>query len=89
MESIAHWAATGLVFVGLCYTIWRNGSHQAKANDIIKTELKMEIGNIKEKLDDEHFGLGAIKDSIDEQKLHCASITGDYGARIKRLEEKR
>lgn len=78
-----------IIGLGLIATWVRNGKSQTKDRASMEQKFTSEIGYIKEKLDDENTGLGAIKNGIDEQKVHCASITGDYGARIKNLEGER
>lgn len=80
---MAQWVATAIIAIGLGATWYRNGRNQAKQWGSLETEVK----NIKESLDDENTGLGAIKKSVDEQKLHCTKISTNFKSRIERLEE--
>ncbi len=89
MIDMAQWGATILIALGLIYTIWRNGQRQSSSNSSIKTELKMEIQNIQQRLDDKTVGLAAIKKSVDEQKFYCAETSSSFRERIKSLEKEK
>jgi len=80
--DIAQWVMTVAVALGLIVTWVRNGRNQAAKWG----SLEMEIKNIKDKLDDKNNGLGAIKSSVDEQKLHCAKISTELKTRVHALE---
>jgi len=82
---LAQWGATTVLALGLVVTWARNGRSQTRENEAMKKDLE----HIKEKIDDEHSGLGAIKESVDKQENRCASVTADYHARIIALEKKR
>jgi len=85
MESglIPLWVTSIGTAAGVIYAIVRNGSRGKKQDDQLKTELKMEINTIKSKLDDPENGLGSIKKSVDDQKLHCVAVSTDLAARVK------
>lgn len=72
-----------IVGVGLIITWVRNGRSQSKRDGVLEERIK----NINKKLEDEHTGLGAIKESVDKQEVHCAKITSSFAERIKSLEE--
>jgi len=74
-----------LIGFGLIATWMRNGRSQARRQGSLETDVK----HIKETLDDENTGLGAIKKSVDDQRLHCAAVSSAFGERIKALEGKR
>lgn len=85
--SIAQWIATLVVAGGLVYTIRRNGKVSNEAETRLKTELTMEIRDIKDKLDHPLEGLGAIKHEISEMKQHCASVTSSFKEKIAHAED--
>ena len=84
-------AGTGIVSLsaagGVIYSIIRNGRTQNRKDTELKTMLKSEIANIKDKLDDPNEGLGAIKKEMKSIQLNCASVTSGFKARIDGLEE--
>jgi len=43
--------------------------------------------NVEKQLSDENHGLGAIKKSIDEQKLHCAEVSTALITRLNNVEK--
>ena len=55
----------------------------------METRQNEQIKGINGKLDDPNTGLGAIKKSVDEQKVHCAGVVSGFRERIKNLEEKK
>ena len=69
------WITTSFTAIGVVYAIVRNGSRGRKQDEQLKTELKMEIKTIKDKLEDPENGLSAIKKSADGMKLHCAEVS--------------
>ena len=73
--DMAQWAAVGFIVLSQIGMWIRNSAS-------VKTEIK----NIYKKLDDEYTGLGAIKQSVDEQKIHCAEVSTPLVARVKGLE---
>ena len=81
---IAQWVATCLIAVGLITTWVKNGRQSAKN----ESELKSEVKHINKKLDDPNSGLGAIKASVDEQKVHCANVSSALKAKVEALEKK-
>lgn len=78
-------AVIGVVFlaIGLVATWVRNGRGQAKRDGV----LEEKINSIDKRLEDENTGLGAIKNSVEEIKVNCASVTGSFKERFKNLEE--
>lgn len=72
-----------VVGLGLIATWIRNGRSQSKRDGVIESR----IGNVEKLLDDPNTGLGAIKKSVDEQRVHCAKISSSFGERIKSLEK--
>ena len=83
-ESIASIVGVSVIGIGLIATWVRNGRSQAKGRGVLETEIR----NVKDKLDDEYTGLGAIKTAVDEQRLNCAEISSGFRERIKNLEKK-
>lgn len=86
--EIAQWVMTIAVALGLIVTWVRNGRKQGTDWGSLSGSLETEIKNIKDKLDDENTGLGAIKNGVDEQKLHCAKISTELKTRVHSLEGK-
>jgi len=84
--EIAQWVMTIAVALGLIVTWVRNGRNQGAKWGSLETEMKTEMKNIKDKLDDENTGLGAIKKGVDDQKLHCAKISTELKTRVNALE---
>jgi len=70
-----------VVGVGLVCTWVRNGRGQSRHQGA----LEADVIHIKDKIDDEHTGLGAIKQSVDNQAVHCAKISSGFEERIKNL----
>ena len=75
VSLIPIWITSSCSAIGVIYAIVRNGSRGRKQDEQLKTELKMEIATIKQKLDDPDTGLGIIKRCVDEQKLHCVAVS--------------
>jgi len=71
-----------IIAIGLAVTWVRNGRTQARRDGVIEER----INSIKTKLEDPNTGLGAIKTSVEDQRVHCANITGSFKERIKDLE---
>lgn len=78
-------AVTGVIIIaiGLVATWVRNGRTQSKRDGV----LEERITNLSKKLDDENTGLGAIKNSVEKQEIHCAKMTSSFAERIKNLEK--
>ncbi|GAI06908.1 unnamed protein product [marine sediment metagenome] len=72
-----------IVAIGLAATWIHNGRSQSKRDGIIEER----INGIKTKLEDPNTGLGAIKKSVEDQAVHCASITSSFKERLKDLEK--
>lgn len=76
MENILPvWITSTASVIGVIYAIVRNGSRQKKQDEKLKTELKLELDHIKQKLDDPENGLSSIKKCVDSQKLHCVEVS--------------
>jgi len=71
------------VAIGLIATWLRSGKSQARRDGL----LEERIAGIQKLLDNEHTGLGAIKKSVEDQKVHCATMTSSFAERIKTLED--
>lgn len=72
-----------LVSIGLIATWVRNGRSQARYIG----RLENQVENIQKTLADENTGLGAIKASVERQRVHCAGVTGGFEERLKSLEK--
>ena len=72
-----------IIGLGLIGTWVRNGRSQGKQLGSLDTRME----NLDKKLDDPNTGLGAIKNSVDNQAINCARITSSYSERIKTLEK--
>ena len=84
MEALVPlWISSTFCALGVIYAIARNGTRGKKQDEQLKTELKSELGTIKEKLDDPDTGLTAIKKSVDEQKVHCAKVSTGIAVQVK------
>ncbi|GAH55622.1 unnamed protein product [marine sediment metagenome] len=86
--EIGSFIGIGILGVSLILTAVRNGKTQTKYMASMETRQNEQIKGINGKLDDSNTGLGAIKKSVDEQRVHCAGVVGDFGARIENLEKK-
>ena len=75
-----------LVAIGLIATWARNGRSQAKYMGAMETRFTEQIKTVFSILNNEHTGLGAIKESVDDQKEKCAGVTSGFEERIKSLE---
>jgi len=77
-------AVVGVVVIGIGLIItWvRNGNSQSKRDGV----LEERISNLSMKLEDKNTGLGAIKNAVEDQKVHCAKMTSSFKERIKNLE---
>lgn len=88
---IAQWTVTGVIAVGL-YLTWRQNGRREIASEERRAErwgaLETEVANIKRELSNPSHGLGKIKESVDNQGKHCASVTSGFEERLKSLEEK-
>ncbi len=82
--AIAQWGATGVIAIALIVSWVRNGRSRSEEWGSLKTD----VANIKTKLEDPNHGLGAIKKSVDEQKIHCASMTSKFEQKIYSIEER-
>ena len=60
---------------GLVITLVRNGRGETARNASLKTELRKDIQNINDKLENRMTGLGAIKKGVDDQRLHCVRVS--------------
>jgi len=72
-----------VIGIGLIVTWVRNGRSQSKRDGVLEQRIK----GVEDKLADDNTGLGAIKKSIDDQRVHCAGVTSSFKERIKNLEE--
>jgi len=77
-------AGVVIVAIGLAATWIRNGRSQAKRDGILEQRMK----GVEDKLSDDNNGLSAIKKGVDDQRVHCAGVTGAFNERIKGLEGK-
>lgn len=72
----------GVVAFSLGMTWIRNGRSQAKRDGVMEERIK----GINKKLEDPKTGLGAIKESVENIKVHCAEVTSSFAEKIKNLE---
>ena len=82
----AQWGATVVLAVGLFLTYQRNGKRADEKDINLKAELKADLKSLTAKLDSPTEGLGAIKRSIDDQKLHCARVSTAVATKVDNLE---
>ncbi|MDP2729202.1 MAG: hypothetical protein Q8O55_01810 [Dehalococcoidales bacterium] len=75
VQFIPIWITSTASAIGVVYAIVRNGSRGKKQDEQLKTELKMEVKGIKDRLDDPDNGLAAIAKGVDSQRLHCAEVS--------------
>ena len=85
--AAAQWAGIIIIGGGLIFTVRQNGKSNIEKDVTLKTELKQDIGTIKERLDDADTGLSAIKGAVDDQKLTCAKISTEFKTKIGSNEE--
>ena len=78
-----------IVGVGLVITWIRNGRAENTAMGKLEGTLSTEIKNIHKRLDDDDYGLGAIKGAVDAQALNCAKVSTWLDGRVNALEKKR
>ena len=84
MENLVPlWITSIATGMGVIYAIIRNGNRGKKQDEQLKTELKMEVGAIKTKLDDPENGLSAIKKSVDDQRFYCVATSTAISAQVK------
>ncbi|KKN03032.1 hypothetical protein LCGC14_1111830 [marine sediment metagenome] len=83
---IAQWAAVGVLAASQTLYILRNRNGKVAEDTEEKTQIKSDLKNIKGQLNDPKTGLGAIKQSVDDQKLHCANVSTELSGKIKTLE---
>ncbi len=82
---------SGVLLIAICalgYSFYRNGRSTSRNTREAVTELQGNIEHVNETLKDPHSGLGAIKESVDDQKNHCANLSGRFDERLKNVEEK-
>ncbi len=83
---------SGVFLTAICalwYSVYRNGTSTARNTREAVTELQGNIEHVNETLKDPHSGLGAIKESVDAQKNHCANLSGRFDERLLNLEKER
>ena len=83
--EVASIIGISFVGVGLIATWVRNGRNQAR----YLGRLENQVENIQNTLADENYGLGSIKSSVEEQKIHCAGVTSGFEERLKNLERRK
>ncbi len=86
------WIQSGVLLIGLFgfgYTYYRNGRNTSRKISDAVTAVQSDIEHISETLSDPHSGLGAIKESVDAQKNHCADLSGRLDERVKSIEKER
>lgn len=71
---------------GLIATWIKNGRNQSRSFGSLEGSLKEKISAIQSRLDDPSHGLSAIKDSVDEQKLHCAKVSTALATKLGTAE---
>lgn len=83
--AIAQWTAVVGIAIGLILTWRRNGKDAAERNGAFKNEVK----NIGEKLEGMEEGIKDIKESVNKQQVHCATISTQLMERVSHLERSR
>ncbi len=90
----AQWAATGIVALGLVFTILRNGRSQKVRDEKIATEqgargalIQEKLKTIDEAIKSPETGLAALKEDMNSIKNNCAKVTSGFTERIKSLEK--
>lgn len=84
---VAQWSATAVLGVGLAYTILKSRRNQSRNQTAKSTKMDAELENIKEQITHPDYGLSAIKNAVNDQKLHCARISTSFLERIDAAEE--
>jgi hypothetical protein len=84
---IAQWVATVSVAAGLVYSISHNHSSGDRQDTEEKTQMELDIKQIKKQLEDPSTGLESIKSEISAMRTNCAGVTGRFDMRIKHNEE--
>ena len=79
----AQWAVVIFVMVGLVATWWRNGKSQERRAGALETEVK----HIKGILEDKDSGLSALKQGINEFRIHCAKISTSIAERVSKHDK--
>ena len=94
--DIAQWAATGVVFLGLVFTILKNGKSQkvrdeknASAQAAREAVIQEKLKTIETAVKSPESGLAALKDDISGIRINCAQVTSGFTERIKSLEKPR
>ncbi len=87
--EIGTMSVAGVAILGLFVTWIRNGKSQAKHMSEMEGRQSEQIKTIFNKLDENKEVLGAIKESVEGQKNHCAGVVGRFDERIKSLEGKK
>jgi hypothetical protein len=77
-------ASSTVAVLGFCYLLYTNGRGQVRKDEQLKTELKAEIGRIKDQLEDPKTGLGAIKETVTDQKILCAQVSTRITGQVER-----
>lgn len=81
-ELIPLWITVAVSLSGVAYAIFRNGRRSREQDENLKTELKLEMGIIKGKLEDPIDGLGAIRKATDNMKLHCMEVSTGISSEV-------
>ena len=90
--DLADIVQSGVLLIAICalgYSFYRNGRSTSRNAREAVTELQGNIEHVNETLKDPHSGLGAIKESVDAQKNHCANLSGRFDERLLNLEKER
>lgn len=73
--DIPTWLPGIAAVVGVIYAIARNGNRSKKQDEQLKTDIKIDINGIRQRLDSPNSGLEAIKKSTDDMRVHCAKTS--------------
>ncbi len=84
MESMAQWAATVLIAVGLIATWIRNGRSQGAKYGKLEGKVDDISQNIKQDIKPE---LKNIHDGVSGMRTHCATVSTALSERVKHAEK--
>ena len=68
--------------LGLIATWIKNGRSQSEERGALKTDIE----NLQKEVEHPEHGLSSIKKAVDEQKLHCATISTGLTVRMEQVE---
>ncbi len=83
---LAQWAAVGLLAASQALYILRRRNGRVAEDTEERTEVNSELKHINGKLDTMSSDIKDIKKSGEDQRLHCANVSGELAGKIKAVE---